>query len=168
MLKFSHTIMIVLSGLVWFVVGVGLLSLGINILIALAIHDQAAMVTSQPLLQFLSTLSGTKEAAVMVLLAFCLFVGYMKGRYVLGKSAIRGINRILAFPKPMHLKNIYSPKYYILLASMMFLGFLAKLLPSDIRGTVDVIIGAALINGAIIYFRAAYELFEGTKKIKET
>lgn len=158
MLKFSHTTMIVLSGLVWFAVGFGLLSLGINILVESSIHDQA-VISNKPLLHFLSSLSGNQEAAVMVLLAFCLFVGYMKGRYVLGKSAIRGINRILTFPKPMHIKNIYSPKYYILLASMMLLGFLAKLLPTDIRGTVDVIIGSALINGAIVYFRAAYELY---------
>lgn len=162
MLKFSHATMIVLSGLVWFAVGVGLLSLGINILVESTIHEQAAT-AYKPLVSFFTSFAGSKESAVMVLLAICLFVGYMKGCYVLGKSAIKGVNRILTFTNPMHIKNIYSPKYYILLGSMMFLGMLAKLLPTDIRGAVDVTIGAALINGAVIYFRSAYEVYAASK-----
>lgn len=158
MLKISHTAMIVLSGLVWFVVGCGLLMLGLNILIDATIPEQAFATAYKPIVTFLSSLAGSKESAVLVLVAFCLFVGYMKGRYVLGKSAIKGVSRILTFPKMSHIKNIYSRKYYILLGSMMLLGFLVKFLPTDVRGAVDVIIGAALINGAIVYFRAAYEL----------
>ena len=89
------------------------------------------------------------------MVAVCLMIGYLKGKHVLGKSAVRGIERIRAFPNPTSLGNIYSAKYYVLLAIMIGLGLSIKYLglPHDVRGAIDVAIGAALINGALIYFR---------------
>lgn len=156
MLKVSHATLVVLSGLVWLAVGCWLLSLGINILIDATL--QLPHVAKKPIIEFLSGYSDSRESAVLILIAFCLFVGYMKGRYVLGKSAVKGIDRIRAFPNPTHIKNIYSRKYYILLGSMVLLGVLVKYTTPDLRGAIDVIIGSALINGAIVYFRSAYEL----------
>lgn len=158
MLKVSHATLIVLSGLVWLAVGCWLLSLGINILIDATLHEQLPHSASKPIVEFLSGFSASQESAVIILVAFCLFIGYMKGRYVLGKSAMKGVDRIRSFPNPTHIKNIYSRKYYILLGSMVFLGILVKYTTQDLRGAIDVIIGSALINGAIVYFRSAYEL----------
>lgn len=157
MWKVSHTTLIVLSGIIWLIVGCALLSLGINILIESTLQDYMAS-SSKPIVNFFSTFTANQESAVLILLTICLFIGYMKGRYVLGKSALKGVARILTFPNPTHIKNIYSAKYYILLSGMGLLGILVKLFPTDIRGAVDVTIGSALINGAIIYFRSAYEL----------
>lgn len=157
-MKVSHFTLVVLSGLVWMGIGVWLLSLGINILVNSTLHEQALTPAYKPIIEFFSSLVSSKESAVLILVAICLFVGYMKGRYVLGKSAAKGVSRILAFPNPTHLKNIYSKKYYILLGSMVFLGILVKYTTPDIRGAIDVIIGSALINGAMVYFRYAYGL----------
>ena len=43
---------------------------------------------------------------------------------------------------------------------MVGLGALIKVLnlPLDVRGAIDIVIGSALINGAMIYFRSAFEL----------
>ncbi len=43
---------------------------------------------------------------------------------------------------------------------MIGLGVMIKVLdvPTDLRGWIDTAIGAALINGAVIYFQHAYQL----------
>lgn len=153
-MKLSHTKLIVISGLIWFAVGFYLLQLGLNLLLG-GVHVNIA--DNYPLLKALSSILGTGEMAAIVLVAIALFIGYLKGRYVLGKSAQKGVGRILAFPNPAPLSKIYSPKYYVLLALMMGLGVSIKYigLNDDVRGFIDAIIGSALINGAMVYFRLA-------------
>ena len=114
---------------------------------------------SYPLLHLFSSFTSSGENAVVILIVMGMLIGYSKGRYVLGRSAIKGVQRIRNFPDPTDLKNIYSSKYYILLGLMMGLGISMKYLgiPADVRGVIDVAIGAALINGAVIYFRMAFE-----------
>lgn len=72
------------------------------------------------------------------------------------KSVQRSVSRILAFPNPTSLSKIYAPSYYLLLGSMVFLGFLVRFTPQDVRGGVDIAVGAALIHGAMLYFRQAW------------
>ncbi len=157
-MKLSHTKLVVLSGLVWFAVGIYLLQLGLGLLVDSA--NAAALGVHYPLLKSLTPYLGDAQAVVLLLVVVALFVGYMKGRHVLGKSAQRGVDRIRAFPDPAPLKNIYSPKYYILLGLMVALGVSIKFfgVSNDIRGFVDTIIGAALINGAMVYFKLASAL----------
>lgn len=151
MFKCSHRSLIIISGLVWFVVGCFLLQLGLNLLMASA----ASAGGSGGLLSSLGIFVGGYEEAAIAIIAVALFIGYLKGRYVLGKSARRAIQRILSFSTPVSLANIYSGKYYLLLAAMVGLGISIKYLgiPLDIRGAIDVAIGAALINGALVYFQ---------------
>lgn len=147
--------MIVLSGLVWFGIGIYLLQLGLNLLLT---GVQADLSTSgYPLLRALAPYVGGVEAAILALVVVALLIGYFKGRYVLGKSARRGVERIRSFSDPVPLKNIYSAKYYILLGSMVALGISIKYLglSNDVRGFIDAAIGAALINGAMVYFKLA-------------
>lgn len=154
-MKLSHTKLIVISGLVWFLVGFYLLQLGLNLLV----DSATTMPTSghYPLLSSVAHFIGDGQTAALLLVLIALFVGYMKGRYVLGKSAQKGVDRIRSFPNPAPLAHIYSPKYYLLLGLMIALGVSIKFfgVNNDIRGFVDTIIGAALINGAMIYFRLA-------------
>ncbi len=49
---------------------------------------------------------------------------------------------------------------------MFFLGFLVRFTTLDIRGGVDVIIGFALINGAILYFRQSWALRQVQLKVQ--
>lgn len=160
MLKLSHAKMVFISGLVWFGVGVYLLQLGLNLLVSGVNSPIEDTSLNYPLLHFISQHVGSIETAAIFLIVCALFVGYFKGRYVLGKSANRGVARIQTFPNPMNLSDIYSAKYYVLLGVMILLGISLKFfgLNNDIRGWVDAAIGSALINGALIYFRAAYAL----------
>lgn len=156
-MKLSHAKLIVISGLVWFGIGIYLLQLGLNLLLE---GTQNPLYTDHyPLLKTLASYTGSFEAAVIMLVVIALFIGYFKGRYVLGKSARRGVDRIRSFSNPAPFHYIYSAKYYILLGSMIALGISIKFmgLSHDIRGVVDAIIGSALINGSMIYFKLAQE-----------
>lgn len=153
MLKFSHSKLIAFSGLIWLTGGVFLMQLGINFL------GNPAEESSRPLLNSISPLFGGTEPAAVVLIAIALFVGYFKGRFVLGKTVKRTVERIANLPNPTSLMNIYSFKYYLILGSMVGLGALIKFLniPLDARGAIDITIGSALINGAMLYFKSAFQ-----------
>lgn len=155
-MKLSHAKLIALSGAVWFAIGVYLLNLGLNLLIVNTSAENT-LLSDYPLLRSLESVTGSIQAAALTLVIIALAIGYFKGRYVLGKSAQRGVDRIQKMPNPAPLSKIYSGKYYILLGSMIALGISIKYLglSNDIRGFIDAIIGAALINGAMIYFRLA-------------
>ena len=156
-MKLSHTKIIVISGLIWMAIGVYLLQLGLGLLLT-GLHPSASQPAAHlPMVQAIALYVGGMETAALLLVIVALYIGYFKGRYVLGKSAQRGVDRILTFPNPMPLQSIYSPKYYILLGGIIALGMSIKFLGlnNDIRGLVDVIIGSALVNGAMIYFRLA-------------
>lgn len=160
MLKISHTAMIVISGLVWLAVGCMLLPMGLNFMVE-SILQANLLTLKRPLLDSLAPLFGGLESALLVVIAICLFIGYAKGRYVFAKTVRKSVERILTLPNPVCLSKIYTPKYYLLLGGMVFLGFLARLCPLDIRGAIDVIIGSALINGAMMYFRYAVQVYGG-------
>ncbi|MCE5317588.1 MAG: hypothetical protein LLG04_09565 [Parachlamydia sp.] len=154
MLKMSHAALAMISGLIWMAVGCSLLSLGLKLLLG---NDSA-----MPLIQSLSPSLGGAQQVALLLVAVGLFVGYMKGRHVLAKSASKGIERIKTLPNPASLAKIYSPGYYLLLGGMMFLGMSIKFfgIPSDIRGMIDVAIGAALIQGSLVYIRFAIDSWQ--------
>lgn len=160
MMKLRHTTLVFLSGIVWFAVGVFLLQLGLNLLVGVAQYDPAMGDKSYPMMDNLAPYLGGRNSTALVLIAVSLLIGNMKGKYVLGKSAKSGIERICAMSEPACLSKIYSPKYYILLGAMIGLGVLIKVfqLSSDIRGVVDTAIGAALLNGSLFYFRSAFAL----------
>lgn len=159
MLKVSHRMLIIFSGLIWLGVGCFLLPLGLNFLLGAIPLAHIHSDHHYPLLNFFLSFTSNVENATILLISLGLLIGYFKGRYVLGKSAVKGVQRICSFPNPTSVTNIYSLKYYILLGAMVGLGLSMKLFsfPLDIRGVIDIAIGSALINGAMIYFRAAFE-----------
>jgi hypothetical protein len=143
--------------LIWVAVGLFLLPLGITLLVN---SPGEAAHGYYPLINYLAPYVGGAQQAALGLIIVGLFIGYAKGKAVLGKSARRGVARILTFPNPTQLTNIYSPVYYMLLGGMVLLGMSIKWLgiANDIRGVVDVAIGSALINGALVYFRLAFAM----------
>ena len=154
-MKLSHAALIFLSGIVWLIIGSFLLPLGLRLMMAGA-HG-TAQGEYYPILSFLSAYTGDAEQAALLVTAICLFIGYLKGKKVLAKSVHRSVRRIEGFSNPTSLANIYSGGYYLLFASMIGLGFLIKFfgLSHDIRGAVDIAVGAALINGAVLFFKEA-------------
>ena len=128
--------------------------LGINFIVESLLQENAHL--PHPILNFLSPYVGGIEPAALVWIAFALFIGFLKGRRVLSKSVDRSVNRILTLPNPASLGKIYTPGYYALLGSMVALGILVRYTTQDIRGGIDIAIGSALINGAMLYFRRAW------------
>jgi hypothetical protein len=96
----------------------------------------------------------------LLLISIGLLVGFIKGRWVLSKTVERIVKRIITLPQGFSYKDVYPRSYLVLLSGMIVLGLLLKWLPIpvDVRGTVDVIIGSALINGAFLYFRCAIDV----------
>ena len=156
--KVSHNTLIILSGIVWFAVGCFLMQLGLKLLVNSM--QQMPFMKSYPLVDSLVDLGGSRQTIVLLMISLGLYIGFLKGRYVLGKSVKKSVARILEFSNPTSLGNIYSARYYILLAIMVGIGLSIKYLglSDDIRGFIDVTIGAALINGAMVYFQSAREI----------
>lgn len=160
MFKVSHTVLIALSGLIWLAIGCFLLPMGLNFIVESLLQENYAT-QSHPVLTALAPFVGGGESAALMWIALALAIGFFKGRIVFGKTVQRSVNRILSLPNPVHLSKIYPWQYYLLLGSMVLLGVLVRFLPLDIRGGVDVIIGSALINGAMLYFRQAFAAGKG-------
>lgn len=161
MLKNSESRIIFVSGLIWFAVSLYLFPLGVRLLTATMEPPLDSQTFS--LLTPLGHLLGGRTEAVIALLAFGLFIGYFKGRYVLGKSVEREVARIRS-THDVSFKHIYSKKQYIIIGSMVFIGMAVKFfgVPNDWRGTIDVAIGFALMNGGVAYLRQALLNLEAT------
>lgn len=159
----SKTAWIVISGLIWFVVGVGLLTLGLNFIVFKAQMDLA---DSTSLIAKLSPLTGGREQAALALITLGLIIGFFKGRYVLAKTVRRVAERILSLAQPIRFSQVYSRGYLMLIGGMILLGLSMKWIgiPTEIRGTVDVAIGSALMNGAMAYFRVAFAVNKAAGK----
>lgn len=165
MIKLSHSTMIALSGAIWLGIGCMLMSLGLNFIVA-SILNENLLVMNRPILDNIAPMVGGLDQAALMLIALSLVIGFVKGRFVLAKTVGRTVARILSLPNPANLTQIYARSYYLLLGGMFFLGFIARLMPFDVRGLVDVTIGAALINGAMLYFRRAYAVWQEERLVK--
>lgn len=156
MWKLSHAALAFVSGLIWFMVGISLMPLGLKLL-ATAGNISGE---SYPLLSFLSPYFNRSEETALLLIVVGLFIGYAKSKYVLSKTVKRTINRIKTMPNPSSIMTLFSPAYLILIGVMISLGASMRFfgVPNDIRGLIDVAVGVALINGAMLYFRMAWGL----------
>lgn len=155
MFKCSHATLIFLSGLVWLGVGALLLPIGLNFIVSTLLIENSHH--SYPVLSFISSYAGDVESAALIWIAIMLWVGFLKGRKVFSKSVSKSVSRITSLPNPAPLSKMYTPGYYLLIALMILIGMAAKSLPLDVRGGIDVAVGVALINGAILYFREAWQ-----------
>lgn len=131
---------IVVSGVIWLVAGSCLLSIGLYLLI----------------LQ--SSLQSQDYVAILVCLGFVL--GFIKGRFVLSKTAQKAVKKVLLISEPISILQVYPPIYLGLIVGMMLLGMGLKWLEiaAHIRGVIDVAVGFALINASRVYFQSAYVL----------
>ncbi len=166
-MKLNHKKLVLLAGCVWLAIGVFLLSLGIQFILATVRDPSLSLVPNHfSLSHYFSRFTTDKSQAASLMIIFCLVVGYFKGKMALAKSVTRQIKRIESLPNPAHLKYLYSKGYYLLIALMISLGVIMRFLPItlDTRGAIDTIIGSALINGAMLYFRNLSRYSELKKK----
>ena len=81
MFKVSHTFMIIFSGLIWFAMGLFLMSLGLNLVIT-SILSENLTTLKRPLLDFFAHLLNGYDQGAIIVIAFALIVGFFKGRFV--------------------------------------------------------------------------------------
>jgi hypothetical protein len=138
------------SGFLWLAIGVFLLYKGLNFV------SEATLATDSLSFRF-QGLFGSPGQAGTGIIAIGLMIGFAKGRLVLSKTVDRVVKRIRSLQVPIRASQIYARSYWILIGSMVALGFAMRFLPIplDARGLIDVAIGSALVNGAMLYFRAA-------------
>lgn len=141
---------IVFSGILWLLIGSFLLQKGLHWI-------SVSLLQPDSLLTRWQGVFGTREQAGTALIGFSLLIGFCKGRFVLSKTVRRVVARLASLKAPIRFREAYAPSYWILIGSMIALGMLFRFLPlpSEIRGAIDIAIGSALIQGAILYFRAA-------------
>jgi hypothetical protein len=120
------------SGLIWAMAGLMLLYKGLHILGELPSQEVATW-----------------------WVAVALLVGFIKGRFILSRTVNRITSHIVALPEPIHFLEVYPKSYWILLSSMIGISVLIRMTPADVHGFIDVAVGSALLNGSLLYFRAA-------------
>lgn len=159
-MKLNHVSAIFLSGVLWLAMGTYLLMLGIHFIIQTA---QSAPGGTRSLITVFSPLAGNREQAALLLIVLGLFLGFIKGRYILAKTVRRVVYRITSLAPPLTLTRIYGIRYLALLGIMAALGMGLKwfAVPLEVRGLIDVAIGSALIQGALVYFRQGYAIRKG-------
>lgn len=150
-----------LAGFIWAVTGVLLLVKGLRLLIE---SSQFGAHTSA-LMQKLSPIAGGSEGAALLLVSIALFIGFVKGRVILARSAKRTMDHLVAVGKNAGLKDLFTVRYIAIIALMMLLGRAMNWLnlESDLRGTIDVAVGAALIHGSMAFFRTLIDEKEALK-----
>lgn len=123
----SHRTLIFCAGTLWLIIGIFLLITGVS------------LTNLTPLL-----LSATA-------------VGYLKGRFILSKSAKKQVKRICGLKAPLSFKHLYSKGYYFLIFGMMAMGMGLRFLPfpTAVRAFVDIVVGLALMIGALQYYLSA-------------
>lgn len=157
-MKLKHRTLITIAGIVWFTIGIFLLSLGIRFIFEALRDPMAASLPGKfSMLALTSSFISDRNNAVVLLLTLGLLIGFLKGRMVLGKTVDRQVVRISTLPNPASLKYLYTKAHYLLIALMIGLGISLRYLPItlDTRGVVDIAVGSALMNGAMLYFRSA-------------
>lgn len=149
---------ILLSGVLWMGIGILLLTKGIRYLVDAGNAVINGTQNGFSLIKKLSEYTKNPEQAALILICAALFVGFFKGRVVFKKTVNRVVDRIRSQPSPISIKSIYSKGYLFLIGGMMCMGMVFKFLPLplDVKGFIDFAIGSALINGSMLYFRAAF------------
>lgn len=157
-MKLSHRNAILFSGLLWLGIGILLLTKGIGYLVEGGNGVLTGNHQGFSLIEKMSYFSKDRQQGALILICVALLLGFFKGRVVLKKTVNRIVNRIHSYPSPISLKEMYPKSYFFLIGGMMGMGMLFKVLPLplDVKGFIDFTIGAALINGAMLYFRAAF------------
>ncbi len=148
---FRERTLIIISGSIWLVIGIFLLSRGASLIV-----ESCAVPHPISLVPFLARTLPEPQKIALILLAFGFFIGYIKGRFVFTRVAAKQIDRLTTLSQPT-LRHIFTRKMIFLILGMMGLGFILKILPigHDVRGIINTAVGFGLINGALFYFRNA-------------
>ncbi|NGX38201.1 MAG: hypothetical protein K1000chlam2_01373 [Chlamydiae bacterium] len=164
-MTFKKHSLIALAGFIWFSVGLMLLIKGLKLVILAAYFSEEK---TGPILNFLMyATTGAILPSVLIIILLGLILGFVKGKWVLGKAAKRTVTRLYPLRGSIRLTKLYRLRDYLLIVGMIGLGRIISWvnLPGDIHAFIDITIGSALINGAMIYFRYAIKFKDEEKKL---
>ena len=93
---------------------------------------------------------------VLPLAIFGIILGSLKSRYILNKSAVRGVERIRRFGDNTCIGAVYSWKTWLLVLAMMLLGLVIRSssIPPAAIGTIITAIGWSLLYSSRYGWRA--------------
>ncbi|MFN8614988.1 MAG: hypothetical protein U0003_03645 [Vampirovibrionales bacterium] len=93
---------------------------------------------------------------VATLTGLFLIIGIAKGRFVLGKTARRNLNRLQALEGPQPLVQVYETRSWILIMVMLVLSASLTWLNAPMlwRGLINLAVGLALILSSRFYHTA--------------
>jgi hypothetical protein len=102
---------------------------------------------------------GPPNVGVFGLVALALAAGYLKGRFIFSRLALRNIRRIRELSPHKEKICVFAFQAihsYVIVAAMMTLGILLRHspIPREILAVIYLAIGAALIYGSLPYWRA--------------
>lgn len=151
---------ILLSGLLWLAIGILLLYKGISYLSITGHGVVNGTDQGFSLIKKLTEYTKNPQQSSLIIICIGLLIGLFKGRVVFRRTVDRVTLRIRSQKEPIAIGKVYSPGYVVLILGMMGFGVVFKYLPIplDVKGLLDLSIGFALINGAMLYFRAALPL----------
>src|SRR5262249_37560364 len=126
MIKLSHRTLYAISGAVWLMIGIMLVNLGLG-LIMHGFQEKGFVEEGYSGFFFsLASLTRGFDNAAIVLVVISLTIGFLKGRLVLQKAALKSSYRIAKLANPTSFTNLYTPANLILIGCMMALGMLMK------------------------------------------
>ncbi len=99
----------------------------------------------------------TDLTLLLVALVITVVVGIAKGKFVLGKTSQRNIERIQHLDGPQKLVQIYSTRSWIIIGIMLLLSASLTIFSAPIfwRGIVNLGVGLALIMSSLNYLNTA-------------
>ncbi|MBI5274299.1 MAG: hypothetical protein HY860_04510 [Chlamydiales bacterium] len=148
-----RSVAMILASILWLTIGSLLLVKGLNMVNVLATWQAHA-----PLLSWFYQHQQKEMHAPLMLVFLGVFLGFIKGNTVFRKMVRKNVYRLKQMQR-VKVMQIFPRATWIIMASMMFLGFLFKLLPIplDVRAVILIAVGSALIQGAIFYLRCLVE-----------
>jgi len=151
----GHVKAIFLSGLIWFVIGLASTFEGLYLIAQVVSGQKEAC-----LLKALAPFAGDVVRGGVLAISLALGVGLLKGRFLLAKTVRKVVKHILNRPSPVHFWRLYLKRYLVLVAVMVGLGVVMWFapIPFDVMGAINVIIGTALIQAALLYVKHAMML----------
>lgn len=157
-MKFEKYQLITLAGFLWFVLGITLLTKGLYLMILTA-HLSGEK--AGPILNvFMYAFTGGIVPAALTILLLGVVLGIMKGRWALGRAATLLVRRIYPMRGKIHVAKLYRIHDYLLIVGIIALSRLLNWIevPNDVHSLIDIAVGSALINGAMVYFRYAIQV----------
>ena len=157
MFRLSHSKLYTISGLVWLGVGLMLLNTGLVLIMSGFQTNHFSPDGYSIFFSWLSSFCSSPDNAAILLIGIGLILGFVKGRFVLQKAALKSYDRISQLESPTSLHNLYTRSNLLLIATMIAMGMGLRYfgIPCDIRGWIDVIVGSALTQGSVAYFQYA-------------